>query len=192
MFILVYRNERGAIFTVPNCLSLLRIFLIPVFFFLLIKSYFAWTVLVLVISSLSDYLDGFLARKLGQVTILGAVLDPLVDRLYIFATLLGLLFVDLIPLWFLLGVVCREIFLLTLLPVLRKHGYKNLAVHFPGKVGTFCLLCAFPLFLLSKIGGQVGDFFDIVAWAFAIWGLALYWFSAFLYTKQTWNLVHFK
>ena len=89
------------VFTVPNILSFLRLLGIPVFLWLaLVAENDIAAVALLVASALSDWLDGILARRLGQITRLGQLLDPLADRLYIFATLSALLIRDIVPLWF--------------------------------------------------------------------------------------------
>ena len=76
--------------TLPNLLSLLRLALVPVFLVLIITGHSISAFLVLALASFTDWLDGYLARRLNQVTRIGALLDPAADRLYIFATLIGL------------------------------------------------------------------------------------------------------
>ena len=71
--------------TVPNLLSVIRIILIPVFAVLYMKGYIWWAVLVLAVSGLSDFFDGKIARKFDQVSNLGKMLDPIADKLTIFA-----------------------------------------------------------------------------------------------------------
>jgi cardiolipin synthase len=78
------------VLTLPNVLSLLRLVLVPVFLVLLVQGEDAWALVVLSISSVTDWLDGFLARRWNQITRLGQLLDPAADRLYIFAALIGL------------------------------------------------------------------------------------------------------
>ena len=83
--------------TLPNLLSLLRLALVPVFLVLIITGHSITAFLVLALASFTDWLDGYLARKLNQVTRIGALLDPAADRLYIFATLIGLAVTGSIP-----------------------------------------------------------------------------------------------
>ena len=88
------------IVTVPNALSFLRLLLIPVFLWLvLVERADLWAVAVLAVSGITDWADGVIARRSGQVSRLGQVLDPLVDRLTIAATLVGLALRALIPWW---------------------------------------------------------------------------------------------
>jgi len=85
------------VLTLPNVLSALRLALVPVFLVLLVRGADAWALLVLLVASLTDYLDGVIARRFNQITRLGQLLDPAADRLYIFAALLGLAWRDLVP-----------------------------------------------------------------------------------------------
>ena len=91
--------------TLPNLLSALRLALVPVFLLLLLSNNQLWSIIVLAFSGLTDFLDGFLARKLNQTTRLGQLLDPAADRLYIFATLVGLSATGHIPFWLMIIVV---------------------------------------------------------------------------------------
>lgn len=178
------------VWTVPNAISFARLLMVPVFAVLIATGHDVWALVVLVVSGGSDWLDGVLARRLGQVTRLGQVLDPAADRLFILVTLLGLAARGVVP-WWLVGVLlAREGMLLVMLLVLARHGYGPLQVHLAGKAGTFALLYAFPLLLLAQWDGVVGDLASVVGWACAWWGVALYWFAGLLYVRQAWDLVH--
>ena len=176
------------ILTVPNLLSFARLLGVPVFLWLiLVPQADGWAFVLLVVAGASDWVDGALARALNQRSKLGILLDPLADRLYIAATLLGLALRGLIP-WWLVGVlVARELFLLALLPRIRRSGRLALPVTYVGKAATFCLLWGFPLLLL---GGQ--PTFGVAAmafgWAFALWGTYLYWWAGLRYAQQAFAL----
>ena len=101
------------------------------------------------LSGVTDYLDGYLARKLNQTSKLGEILDPVADRLYILSTVIGFAARDIIPLWLAVLLPLRDAFLWTLVPFLRTRGYSSLPVHFLGKAATAALLYAFPLLLLG-------------------------------------------
>jgi cardiolipin synthase len=75
------------------------------------------------------------------------------------------------------------------MPMLAAKGYGPLPVHFLGKAGTFCLLYAFPLLLIAKVFDPVSWLILPVAWAFALWGVGLYWWSAFLYYQQVFSVI---
>jgi len=179
-------STRSEVFTIPNLLSFLRLALVPVFLWLLLEEMFVPAIVVLAVAGLTDFLDGYLARTLNQITKLGKFLDPLADRLYIFATLLGLTFTGHVPLWLALLVIFRDVLILLSLPSLRSLGYTSLPVHYLGKAATFALLYSFPLLLMGKIFTEVQFLITPLAWAFALWGVALYWWSGFVYL---WHLV---
>ena len=172
------------ILTVPNGLSALRLLLVPVFAWLIVAEHDGWALVVLAAASFSDWLDGHLARSWHQETRAGRVLDPAADRLYIFATLLGLAWRDLVPWWVVAVIVARDVVLLLTLPFLTRAGYGPLPVHYLGKAATFCLLYAFPLILLGEVSGWVGDVARPLGWAFAWWGTGLYWWAGLLYLRQ--------
>jgi cardiolipin synthase len=178
------------IWTVPNLLSALRLLLLPVFLWLVLgPEADGLAVLVLVVSGLSDYLDGYVARKLDQTSRLGAILDPVADRLYILATVIGLAARDIIPLWLAILLPARDLFLWGLVPILRTRGYSALPVHFLGKAATAALLYAFPLLLLGDGDGLAAEAAQVFGWAFAIWGVGMYWWAGLLYAWQVRTLV---
>jgi cardiolipin synthase len=145
---------------------------------------------VLALSGISDYLDGKIARALGQTSQLGVLLDPAADRLYVLATLVAFAVRDLIPWWLVAILVGRDLILGLCLPVLRRHGYGPLQVHYLGKAATFNLLYAFPVLLLAEIvGGTAAQVIQPIAWAFTIWGTALYLWAGALYVWQVITLV---
>lgn len=175
--------------TIPNALSVLRLLLVPVFLILLLQEQNVAALWVLIFASASDWFDGFLARKLNQVTKLGARLDPAADRLYIFATLIGLAVNGNIPVWLAVVVILRDVMLAATYPILATHGYGPLPVHFLGKAGTFALLYAFPLLLLADIFQNTEHIILPIAWAFAFWGIGLYWWAGAVYVRQVIDLV---
>jgi cardiolipin synthase len=177
------------VLTIPNALSLLRLLLVPVFFWSILNRHDALALTALAVSGVSDYLDGKLARSWGQVSRVGQLLDPAADRLYIVSTLLGLALRDVIPWWLLIVLVSRDVMLALTIPVLAGRGYGPLPVHLLGKAATFNLLYAFPLLLLAQVGGGVGDVARPIGWAFAWWGTTLYWWAGWLYLRQTVALV---
>ena len=178
------------VLTVPNVLSALRLVAIPLFLYLvLVVEADGWAVLLLMVSGITDYLDGRLARAWGQFTRLGQLLDPLADRLYTTTTLVALTIRDIVPLWLVVVILARDVVLATALPVLRRHGYGPLPVSFLGKAGTFNLLYAFPLLLLGAGEGLLAAVAKPVGWAFATWGTSLYWTAGVLYLVQVRRLV---
>ena len=173
------------VWTAPNVLSFLRLAMVPVFLVLIVRGYDALALLVLVVSSISDYLDGWIARRFHQVTRLGQLLDPLADRLFIFATLIGLAVREIVPWWFLAAVFGRDLMLAVLGVVLANRGYGPLPVHHLGKVATFCLFYALPLIMLAQAFPAVAPVAVPLGWAFALWGAFLYWWAGVLYLRET-------
>lgn len=172
-------------FTVPNLLSMARLLGVPVFLWLiLVPQADGWAVLLLLVAGATDWLDGYLARKWNQISRLGQLLDPIADRLYILATLIGLLLRDIIPWWLVALLVARDVVMALVLAVLKRQGITGLPVHFIGKAATFNLLYAFPLLLLGDGPGTLALICKVLGWAFAIWGTALYWWGAVLYIEQ--------
>jgi cardiolipin synthase len=170
--------------TVPNLVSLARLLLVPVFAVLALRGHDAAALVVLVVAGASDWLDGRLARALGQQSRLGELLDPSADRLFILVTLLVLASRDVVP-WWLVGVIVgRDVLLTVVLAVLLARRIGPLPVHFVGKAGTFALLYAFPLLLLARWPGWVGTAADVAGWATALWGVALYWLAGAVYLRQ--------
>ncbi len=149
----------------------------------------AWALVVLVISGITDYLDGWLARRLDQLSVVGQILDPVADRLYILAVVVGLALRDIIPWWLAISLPLRDLLMWGLVPLLRTRGFSALPVHFLGKAATFNLLYAFPLLLLGDGEGTVASLAEVFGWAFALWGIGLYWWAGVLYTWQVRRLL---
>jgi cardiolipin synthase len=185
----VERPAGDRLVTVPNLLSLFRLLMVPVFFWLILREADGWALAVLMVSGVTDYLDGALARRWHQESRLGQLLDPAADRLYIVATLVGLAVRDVVPWWLVIVIVGRDALLALTLPVLARHGYGPLQVHFLGKAATLNLLYAFPLLLWAQMGGPLGEVVRPLGWAFAWWGVGLYWWAAWLYVREVWSVV---
>lgn len=172
--------------TVPNLLSVIRLAGVPVFLWLLLGPRAdGWALAVLVFSGFSDWADGKIARWLDQTSKLGAMLDPAADRLYTFATVLAFVLRDIVPLWVAVVLVLRDVMVGICIAVLRRNGFGPPEVTYIGKAATFNLMYAMPLLLL---GQGASDFAAVVrpfAYAFAIWGGALFVWSGLLYLVQT-------
>ncbi|GLZ79209.1 CDP-diacylglycerol--glycerol-3-phosphate 3-phosphatidyltransferase [Actinorhabdospora filicis] len=173
------------IWTIPNAVSFIRFLGIGVFLYLLLgpRNDVAGLI-VLAVGGGTDWVDGFLARRLGQVSRFGQLFDPLVDRLYILAAIAALTIREFVPWQFTAALLARELVLLAGLFVLRRHGYGPLEVHYLGKAATFIIFAAFPVLVLAGQGGTATDIGKPVGWALAWWGIVLYWLSALLYVVQ--------
>lgn len=173
----------------PNVLSFVRLALVPVFLVLVILGEDVLALLVLVVSSATDFLDGVLARKLNQVSRLGQLLDPAADRLFIFATLVGLAIRGIVPWWLVAVIVGRDVLLLVLGVILANVGYGPLPVHHLGKIATFCLFYALPILMIGQAFPAVAGVSAPVGWAFALWGAFLYWWAGVIYVVEAARVV---
>lgn len=174
----------GPVFTVPNLLSFLRLLAIPVFLWCLLTHRDGWALGIVMFGGLTDFFDGKLALWLDQRSRLGELLDPAADRLYILATVVGLSLREIIPWWLVLALLARDGVLSVGLLLLRRAGYGPLPVHFLGKAATMNLLYAFPLLLLGQGSSTWSDAAWVAGWAFALWGVLMYWWAALVYLSQ--------
>jgi len=176
------------IWTIPNVISFVRLLGVPLFLYLLLgpeKDIAA--VIVLAVGGTTDWVDGFVARRMNSVSRLGELLDPFADRLYILATLIGFTVRGVVPWWLTGALLLRELVLGIALLVLRRHGYGPPPVHYVGKTGTFVLLAAFPVILLAQAVDS--SWLTPIGWGLAWWALGLYWAAAVLYLTQTARLL---
>ena len=182
--------QTDRLLTIPNLLSFVRLLGVPLFLYLVLgPEADGWAFVVLAVSAFTDYLDGKLARRWNQISRVGQLLDPLADRLYVLSTVVALTLREIIPLWFAVLLVGRDVLLLGLVPALRRRGLIVLPVHFLGKAATFCLLCALPLLLLGSEDSTLEQLAEVFGWAFAVWGVGLYWWALLLYVEQARRLL---
>ena len=173
----------------PNTLTLIRIGLIPVF---IVVYYMPWqwshllSAAIFGVAALTDWVDGYLARKLGQVTPFGAFLDPVADKLIVVAALVMLLEVH-SSIWFALPtmiIIGRELVISALREWMAERNYREaVAVSMLGKIKTWVQMVAVALLLLDfpayPIVYQLGMVGIYIAAFFALW-------SMLLYIKQSW------
>ena len=170
---------------IPNALSFLRLLGIPVFiYFALVREQDVIAITILAIAGITDYLDGKLARAWNQTSDLGAMLDPVADRIYILATLIVLYQREAINLWVILVLLFRDAVLALMSLVLKVRGLKLMEVTYLGKAATFNLLYAFPLLLLATHQSVAGEIAFAIGWGFAHWGIALYLYTGLIYFQN--------
>ena len=178
------------VWTIPNLISFARLAGVPLFLYLILGPHAdVAAVVVLAIGGTTDWVDGYLARRLHQVSRLGELLDPAADRLYILATLLAFSLRGVLPWWFTIALLAREAMLLICLGILRRAGYGPPPVHYLGKTATFILLFAFPVLLLAHASDAAAGWAGPAGWALAWWGLGLYWIAGFFYVIQVAGVV---
>jgi cardiolipin synthase len=172
--------------TVPNLLSVIRLAGVPLFLWLLLgPKEDGWALVVLIASGVTDWLDGKLARWLNQMSSLGALLDPLADRLYTLAIVVGFAIRDIMPWWVAGVLIGRDVLVTVCLAVLRRAGFGPPEVTYAGKAATFTLMFAFPFMLLAQGSSTAATIARPIAYAFAIWGSVLFVWSGLLYVVQT-------
>jgi len=172
------RSDNSRILTVPNLISLARLLCIPLFLWLLFgrdnRAAAAW---LLGILGMTDWVDGYIARRFDQVSELGKVLDPVADRLLLLVGVLAILIDGSAPLWFGVLTLAREAIVSVAGVGLALAGARRIDVTWWGKAGTFGLLFAYPWWLGGKSTLSYAPIVDTLAWFFAIPGLALSWFA---------------
>ena len=165
--------------TIPNAVSVVRLLLIPVFVWLVLIEQTAWAGVLLGFIGATDWIDGYLARRLDQVSEVGKMLDPIADRLAVaVAVVLGLI-VGVLPPWFAWAIIVREAVIGIGAVYGWMHGVRRLDVRWLGKTATFLLYFAVTGFYLA-------DGLDLrwVWWgsvALGVPGLVSYYIVAFAY-----------
>jgi cardiolipin synthase len=175
-------TETDRILTLPNVVTVIRLACLPLFLWLLFgRDNRFGAALVLAAMGATDWVDGYLARRLGQVSEVGKILDPVADRLLFFVGIGGILIDGSVPVWFAVVVLVREALVAGATLLLAVLGAKRIDVTWAGKKGTFALMVAFPLFLAGNTSGDWADFATACAWIAGIPGLALSLYSAAAY-----------
>jgi cardiolipin synthase (CMP-forming) len=170
------------VLTLPNLITLARLACLPVFLWLLFgKEDRAAAAALLALLGITDWVDGYLARHLGQVSELGKILDPVADRLLFLVGAGGILIDGSVPAWFAVIVLVRETLVGGATLVLAALGARRIDVTWFGKAGTFGLMIAFPLFLASHSDLSWADTAGVLAWIAGIPALALSLYAAVLY-----------
>jgi cardiolipin synthase (CMP-forming) len=169
--------------TVPNLLSAIRILLIPVFVALIVHQGTEEAGLLLMAAVVStDWIDGYIARRTGQVTNLGKVLDPVADRLAIAAGLLALVARDAFPLWGALLVIVRDALILVVGGAILAVRRVRIDVRWIGKAATLALMVGIPLVAWGNFGLFLAAATRAAGWALYGIGIALYYAAGVLYS----------
>ena len=175
--------------TWPNLITVIRLALLPLFFWLLFdtnhRAVAAWLLATL---GATDWIDGFVARRWHQVSNVGKILDPVADRILVISGLLAVAAAAGVPWWFALTTLARELIVSVLTLVLAALGAVRIDVLWWGKVSTFALMTTFPLFLLTtnpRHAAQQPWQYDArdACWVIGIMGLTLSWIVLAGYVK---------
>jgi cardiolipin synthase len=170
------------VLTLPNLVTLVRLACLPVFLWLLFGlDDRAAAAGLLAGMGVTDWVDGYLARHLGQATELGKVFDPVADRLLFLVGAGGILVDGSVPTWFAVVVLARETLVGGATVILALLGARRIDVTWWGKAGTFGLMVAFPLFLASHSDLAWAGAAEVLAWLAGIPALALSLYAAVAY-----------
>ncbi len=167
------------ILTAPNVITMVRLLCIPLYLWLLFGAHrqIAAAVLLAVLGA-TDWVDGFVARRYGQVTTFGKVLDPTADRILVGTAVISIMVYGAVPLWFGLATIAREVLVSAMVLLLAALGAARIDVLWVGKAGTFGLMFAYPTFLLGDGTAGWQEPIRVIAWVTGLVGLGLAWWAA--------------
>jgi cardiolipin synthase len=180
------------VLTVPNLISFARLLLVPVFLWAYLIGAVLPAMILLTVVGTSDWVDGFVARRTGQVSVLGKLLDPLADRVVIVAVLVAFGAKGTVPWWLVGVIVARDLIVVVGFAVLERRGLPRLAVNRTGKRATASLFTGMGLVSISvgrRVSGVAGlraDAAGVRLAGLVLLGLGavLYWAAGFLYARE--------
>jgi cardiolipin synthase len=177
--------------TVPNLITLVRLFCLPVFLWLLFsvedRAGAAWLLGGL---GATDWVDGWVARKFNQQSNFGAIFDPSVDRGLFIVAVLAIVIDNSMPMWLAVAILFREIAVALAMAIATAFGMQRFAVSIWGKRYTFLMMFAVPLMLLAADDGRGAQLVLVGAWVFAIPGLIMSYTTAFGYIPKIRQNLH--
>jgi cardiolipin synthase len=172
------------IVTIPNVLSFLRLASVPVFVALFVSDHTDAAVLLYGAAAWTDFFDGWIARRFDQVSELGKLLDPLVDRVFIAALVIAFVATEVLPLWVALAIVGRDVLILALYPSVQRGAVKKIRVNFVGKCATAALLTGLTYLAIGETSLSWGHWFINPGYALVALGAVLYWVSGAMYARE--------
>jgi CDP-diacylglycerol--glycerol-3-phosphate 3-phosphatidyltransferase len=172
---------------VPNSLTMLRIFMAPLLVVVLLtelpdKEF--WGLAIFLLAALTDLLDGIIARRTNRITVIGAMLDPIADKLLMSAAFISLVGLDLAPAWMVFCIVARE-FAVTGLRMVALERKIAISANKWGKAKTLSQVVAVSLLILGRQLGQWEGLSVIALWV----ALVLTMVSMVVYLVQNWRVV---
>jgi cardiolipin synthase (CMP-forming) len=170
------------ILTLPNAVTLLRLIGVGAFVWLLFGAHDQGpaAILLAVVGS-TDWVDGQLARRLHQVSTVGKVLDPTVDRVLVGTAVIAVMVHGAVPVWFGVATIVREVLISGMALALASLGARRIDVLWVGKAGTFALMFAYPTFLLAHGSAGWQGPIHVIGWVTGGVGLALAWIALVAY-----------
>lgn len=177
-------RRSSRVLTLPNAISFARLLAVPYFWYtLVVEDRIGLAALLIFVIGSTDWVDGYLARRLEQESEIGAFLDPLADRLMIASAVVGGLIADVLPAVIGLPLIAREVLVAAGALYFAARGGGKIEVRYLGKLATFLLYGAIPSFYLEA-ADIVPWLFGPAAWVAGIAGIALYWIVAGLYARD--------
>jgi cardiolipin synthase (CMP-forming) len=176
-------GETTSLLTIPNLFTLLRLLCLPLFLYLLFgldnRLAAGWLLAGL---GATDWVDGYLARRLGQVSEFGKKFDPTVDRLLFIVAIVAIIIDEAAPVWFCWAVLIRELLVGGAVAIATVFfRMPRFDVIWWGKLGTALLLGAIPAFVVGSSGWRLDSLFWAIGWIVGIPGLVIAWITAFVY-----------
>jgi cardiolipin synthase len=176
-------GEVDTLWTIPNLFTLIRLLCLPLFLWLLFglpsRQAAAWLLGGL---GATDWIDGYLARRLGQTSEFGKKFDPTVDRVLFVVGVVAIIVNDAMPIWFAVAVLAREVIVGgTVTVATLAFGMERFDVTWWGKTATFLLMFAVPGFLMAESSVPGADAFWVASWCFGIPGLVLSYYTGAAY-----------
>ena len=178
------RRVSSAIRTVPNAVTLLRLLLMPVCAWLLATGRFGWGLVLTAVVGSTDWVDGWLARRYGQVSRVGQLLDPLADRLLIASVAIALVIQGVLPWAAAVLLVARDLFLLAGWPLLKRRGIEPPEVILLGKAATLVLLFALPVLTLGATDLAVAGIAHVLGLLLLWAGVVMYYLAGAVYVRM--------
>lgn len=173
--------DTNAVLTLPNVVTLLRFLCVPLFVWLLLAQHsYGWAFSVLVIMAGTDWVDGYVARRLKQTSALGQIMDPLADRVALLTVAVSLVIAGIAP-WWLLVVLLVPDAVLTVVSLMLFRWHPNLPVSKVGKIRTAALLVGTPLLLLARVISEGSNPLWVIAWIILAIGLLGHLVAAYNY-----------
>ena len=170
------------IITVPTAVTMIRLACIPLYVWILFGAdRQTAAALLLAVLGATDWVDGYIARRFHQVSTFGKVLDPVADRVLVVTAVVTIMIQGAVPIWFGVATLAREVVVSAAVLFLASLGAARIDVLWVGKAGTFALMSAYPLFLVSHGTATWQSVLLVVAWVVGLVGLTLAWIAAASY-----------
>lgn len=170
------------ILTVPNVISSARLSLVPVFVWAALTGRNTFAFILLAVVGSTDWVDGYVARRTGQVSVLGKLIDPVADRVAIVAVLSVFAFQQVIPRSVAVIILSRDLLVAVVFAVLESRGVPRIEVNMVGKAATALIYTGTAVAAAGRMMSPSDEVVvRMVAVGLLVLGASLYWFSVVMY-----------